>query len=74
MEQDQLLALEGHPLPAPGTMLLEVAFVHAPKFNVPASRQMTQFFNAATLTGSDWAMRGLGLRSRNPMRPKIRWY
>jgi hypothetical protein len=35
-------------------MLLEVAFVHAPKFNAPVPGQAVQFFlNATTLTGSD---------------------
>ncbi|MEO5864240.1 MAG: hypothetical protein ABIQ79_04280 [Nitrospiraceae bacterium] len=54
MEQDRILDLGRHPHAAPGAMLLEVAFVHAPKFNAPVPGQAVQFFlNATTLTGSD---------------------
>ena len=44
MEQDRILDLGRHPHAAPGTMLLEVAFVHAPEFNAAASGQAVQFF------------------------------
>lgn len=44
MEQDRILDLGRHPHAAPGAMLLEVAFVHAPEFNAPAPCQAMQFF------------------------------
>ncbi len=44
MEQDRILDLGRHPHAAPGAMLLEVAFVHAPEFNAPAPGQAVQFF------------------------------
>ena len=44
MEQDRILDLGRHPHAAPGAMLLEVAFVHAPEFNALAPGQAVQFF------------------------------
>lgn len=44
MEQDRILDLGRHPHAAPGAMLLEVAFVHAPEFYVSAPCQAVQFF------------------------------
>ena len=43
-EQDRLLDLGRHPHAAPGAMLLEMAFVHAPEFNASAPGQAVQFF------------------------------
>lgn len=44
MAQNRILDFWRHPHTTPGTMLLEVAFVHAPEFNAPASCQAVQFF------------------------------
>lgn len=44
MAQNRILDFWRHPHATPGTMLLEVAFVHAPEFNAPASCQAVQFF------------------------------
>jgi hypothetical protein len=43
-EQDRILDLGRHPHAAPGAMLLEMAFVHAPEFNASAPGQAVQFF------------------------------
>ena len=67
MEPDRILDLRRRPHVAPGAMLLEMAFIHAPEFNAPAPCQRCSFFyNAATLTGSDWGTWGLGFRSQTP--------
>jgi hypothetical protein len=44
MVQHRILDLGRHPHPTARAMLLEVAFVHAPQFNAPASCQTVQFF------------------------------
>jgi hypothetical protein len=44
MQQNRILDLGRHPHPTPGAMLLEVAFVQAPEFNVLALCQAAQFF------------------------------
>ena len=44
VEQYRILDLRRHPHPAPGAVLLEVAFVQIPQFNVPALGQSAQFF------------------------------
>lgn len=44
MKQDRILDIGRHPHAAPGTMLLEVAFVHVPEFTAPASCQGVQYF------------------------------
>ena len=44
MEPDRILDLRRHPHAAPGAILLEVAFIHAPEFNAPAPCQAVKFF------------------------------
>jgi len=44
MHQYGILDLRRHPHPAPRAVLLEMAFVQAPQFNVPASCRAPQFF------------------------------
>ena len=44
MEQDGILDIGRHPHAAPGAMLLEVAFVHAPELNAFAPCQAVQLF------------------------------
>ncbi|MFO1264915.1 MAG: hypothetical protein U1E84_16510 [Rhodoferax sp.] len=44
MEQYRIPDLGWHPHPAPGAVLLEVAFVQAPQFNVRTPCQTAQFF------------------------------
>ena len=56
IEEDRILDRGRHPHAAPGAMLLEVAFVHAPESDTPhAGPGDAVFLNAATLSGSDWA-------------------
>jgi hypothetical protein len=44
MHQHRIFDLGRYPHPASRAMLLEVAFVQAPQFNVPSPCQAAQFF------------------------------
>ena len=62
VHQHRVLDLRWHPHAASGAVLLEVAFVQTPQFNVPLPCQVAQFFNSRDLYGV-----GLGhLRSGLP--------
>ena len=49
MEEDRILDRGRHPHAAPGAMLLEVAFVHAPEFNAPTPGRRYSFFKRRDL-------------------------
>ena len=53
MPQDRVLDFGRHPHAVSGTVLLEVTFIQTPQFDVGTTRQMPEFFTAATFSGSD---------------------
>jgi hypothetical protein len=74
MEEDRTLDLGRHPHAAPGAMLLEVAFVHAPEFNAPTPGQAMQFFKRRDLVRLGLGDLRLGLAQPESHGAKKRWH
>jgi hypothetical protein len=74
ISQDRVLDFGRYPHAASGTMLLEVTFIQTPQFDVGTTSQTTDFFTAATFSGSGRATWGRGFRNRKPKSRNSRWH